>query len=401
MVLAVGDISYKKHAKEVLQHYFKAHSIPHVFIEEVPKNIDLKDSHPSWWKLLAHSILPNIDFIICWDLDLLPSTATVNVISDFNMNRLCMAVDSTKRNFPEEEICKMMPNFRYNGGLIGIPKSMQGFTKFVFESNAPGELPSYEQYYLNECIAVNKIPLYELPSDFNVFYGHPHFNEARLQHYTGSEEAKSFITSHYERYFGIQTSTESVAEPSYKKYDTRINMISDLVPEGAAICEMGVFKGDMAKFVDRLINPSLFVLIDFFTGITGSGDQDGNNFEYVDLEQSYNQLRKYFEKNPNIKILKNDTVSGLAQFPDESFDMIYIDADHSYEGCKRDLEASYKKLKKGGYLMGHDYEMNMKKAKTTYSFGVKKAVDEFCKNYNETICAKGYDGCVSYAIRKT
>ena len=96
MVLAVGDISYKKHAKEVLQHYFKAHSIPHVFIEEVPKNIDLKDSHPSWWKLLAHSILPNIDFIICWDLDLLPSTATVNVISDFNMNRLCMAVDSQR-----------------------------------------------------------------------------------------------------------------------------------------------------------------------------------------------------------------------------------------------------------------------------------------------------------------
>jgi hypothetical protein len=398
MVLAVGDIDYKKNAKEVLEDYFNKNSIPYVFIEEAPKNLDLKGAHPSWWKLLAHSIIPNKDFIICWDLDLLPSSATINVISDFNMNMLCMAVDSTKRNFPDSAVCQQLPNFKYNGGLIGIPKSMQGFTKFVFDSNAPGTLPSYEQYYLNECIAVNKIPMHELPSDFNVFYGHPHFEVARLQHYTGSEEAKLFISQHYNNYFGIKTPT---VEPSYKKYDTRINMISDLVPEGAAICEMGVFKGDMAKFVDKLINPSLFVLIDFFTGITGSGDQDGNNFEYVDLEQSYNQLRKYFEKNPNIKILQNDTVSGLAQFPNESFDMIYIDADHSYEGCKRDLEASYKKLKKGGYLMGHDYEMNMNKAKKSYFFGVKKAVDEFCKNYSETICAKGYDGCVSYAIRKT
>jgi hypothetical protein len=79
--------------------------------------------------------------------------------------------------------------------------------------------------------------------------------------------------------------------------------------------------------------------------------------------------------------------------------MIYIDGDHSYEGCKKDLEIAYKKCKSGGYIMGHDYEMNMKKATREYFFGVKRAVDEFCQVYKQSICAKGLDGCVSYAIR--
>ncbi len=48
--------------------------------------------------------------------------------------------------------------------------------------------------------------------------------------------------------------------------------------------------------------------------------------------------------------------------------------------------------------MGHDYEMNMKKAKQVWEFGVKQAVDEFCAEKGLKISAKGMDGCVSYAI---
>jgi hypothetical protein len=49
--------------------------------------------------------------------------------------------------------------------------------------------------------------------------------------------------------------------------------------------------------------------------------------------------------------------------------------------------------------MGHDYEMNMNKAKKAYDFGVRKAVDEFCCEFSQKIYAKGLDGCVSYAIK--
>uniref|UniRef100_A0A914EIC0 Acyltransferase 3 domain-containing protein n=1 Tax=Acrobeloides nanus TaxID=290746 RepID=A0A914EIC0_9BILA len=50
-------------------------------------------------------------------------------------------------------------------------------------------------------------------------------------------------------------------------------------------------------------------------------------------------------------------------------DIIFIDADHSYEGCKRDLELFYPLLKKHGIMYGDDYTIH----------GVNKAVNEFVK----------------------
>jgi predicted O-methyltransferase YrrM len=81
------------------------------------------------------------------------------------------------------------------------------------------------------------------------------------------------------------------------------------------------------------------------------------------------------------------------------FDVVFIDGDHSYEGCKRDLVVAYSKVKPNGYILGHDYELNMKKAQTAWEFGVRQAVDEFCVQTGQTIKAKGLDGCVSYAIQ--
>lgn len=50
-----------------------------------------------------------------------------------------------------------------------------------------------------------------------------------------------------------------------------------------------------------------------------------------------------------------DSVSAAAKFPDENFDFVYIDAQHEYDSVKRDIEAWYPKVKKGGMLAGHDF----------------------------------------------
>jgi hypothetical protein len=56
----------------------------------------------------------------------------------------------------------------------------------------------------------------------------------------------------------------------------------------------------------------------------------------------------------------------------KSLDFVFIDADHGYEGCLRDLRAWYPKVKPGGIFSGHDYE------NTSYpKFGVTQAVKEF------------------------
>lgn len=69
----------------------------------------------------------------------------------------------------------------------------------------------------------------------------------------------------------------------------------------------------------------------------------------------------------------------------EMADMVFIDADHSYEGCKADIEAWIPNLKAGGILAVHDYRKDeafakpddgRKKPHPMAWPGVDQAVDE-------------------------
>lgn len=181
-------------------------------------------------------------------------------------------------------------------------------------------------------------------------------------------------------------------------YDTRQEMLLACVPKGGIYAEVGVFEGEFAAFLLRALEPSRLYMMDLFQGHCGSGNQDGNFFKMIDLNKSFQDLHQTYAGDERVVIQRGNSRDLLSDLDDNSLDMIYIDGDHGYEGCKSDLELAYKKCKSGGYICGHDYEMNMAKAHTAYVFGVQRAVDEFCLKYGQTIAAKGMDGCVSYAI---
>ena len=84
---------------------------------------------------------------------------------------------------------------------------------------------------------------------------------------------------------------------------------------------------------------------------------------------------------------------------DDKYDIIYIDGDHSYKGVKNDLISAYNKIKDGGFIMGHDYAINLKKTSHIFKFEVKKAVNDFCKEYKQNIIAISLDGYISFAIK--
>ncbi|WIA10859.1 hypothetical protein OEZ85_011025 [Tetradesmus obliquus] len=140
-------------------------------------------------------------------------------------------------------------------------------------------------------------------------------------------------------------------------------------------------------------------LVDLFAGLMFSGDQDGNNGRTLDLAQALPGLIMHFAGDHRVSILQDRSDFFLAAIPDRCLDIVYIDADHSYEAVSRDLDLALRKVRSGGYVCGHDYEMNMSKACTYYDFGVRRAVDEFCALHGLEICAKGMDGCVSFCIR--
>lgn len=86
--------------------------------------------------------------------------------------------------------------------------------------------------------------------------------------------------------------------------------------------------------------------------------------------QAYNTNKRHIESARAI-VLKMDSLAAAEQMDDESLDFVFIDAEHSYEGCKRDIQAWLPKVKPGGWLCGHDYN------NTQFpQFGVSKAVHD-------------------------
>ncbi len=71
-----------------------------------------------------------------------------------------------------------------------------------------------------------------------------------------------------------------------------------------------------------------------------------------------------------VTILQTDSLSASQTIDDESLDFIFIDADHSYDGVCKDIEAWMPKVKPGGYAFFHDYENP-----NTFT-GVKQAIED-------------------------
>ncbi len=77
---------------------------------------------------------------------------------------------------------------------------------------------------------------------------------------------------------------------------------------------------------------------------------------------------------------KVDSFVAANNFTDKSIDFCFIDANHTYEFVKRDIEAYLPKMKDGGILAGHDWSDE----------GVKKAYLEiFGGNYDQPMKYKG------------
>jgi len=184
-------------------------------------------------------------------------------------------------------------------------------------------------------------------------------------------------------------------------FDNRKDMIKHYCDkmEELHILEIGVFQGDFLEYIEQNIKYDTIEGVDLFYGEVGSGDENGNNMIKCDMSTQFILLNSKYEDNKNVNLYKSHSNTYLAQQPNDKYNVIYIDADHSYDAVKRDIELAYEKIKNGGYIMGHDYELNKDKCFHNWQFGTKRAVDEFCEKYNQSIIAKGMDGCVSFCIQ--
>lgn len=207
-----------------------------------------------------------------------------------------------------------------------------------------------------------------------------------------------------ERLKTMRARLHEMYKSQHKKHDMQIHdcredMLQNIVCEdGWKMAEVGVFLGDFSAYLLSL-GPAELHLIDPFEGQLCSGDRDGNQARTCEGDAAWTYVRGRFEDDPRVYVHRTASPAGLLQFYHGYFDLVYIDGDHTYEAVKRDLRAALSRVKKDGWICGHDYGVNPDKCAFQYSFGVRKAVDEFCELNGLSVSHMANDGYQSYAIR--
>ena len=76
---------------------------------------------------------------------------------------------------------------------------------------------------------------------------------------------------------------------------TREELIAN-VPQGCTVAELGVFSGAFSEKIRSLLKPKKLYLVDIFDEIMGSGDVNGENFSFINLNVSFDQLTRKYAK---------------------------------------------------------------------------------------------------------
>jgi hypothetical protein len=153
--------------------------------------------------------------------------------------------------------------------------------------------------------------------------------------------------------------------------------------------EIGVAEGLFSeKLCIQNKNLKLY-LVDMWAQYPGYED------ESVEIqEKNYKEIKERI-KSFNCHIIKDWSINAAKRFSDNSLDFVFIDANHTYEGCKEDIKAWEKKVKKGGIVSGHDYKKEL-------NYGVIEAVDEWVKKNNiSPLFLFTKDRCVTWFYIKT
>jgi predicted O-methyltransferase YrrM len=135
-------------------------------------------------------------------------------------------------------------------------------------------------------------------------------------------------------------------------------VLLEQLPQGGKVAEVGTSQGVFAREILRIMQPSELHVIDHII---------------------HDRVREFAAESGSIgrvHVHHKDSVSALEAFADGYFDMIYIDAQHAYEGVRRDAETARLKVATDGLLVFNDY--------TPWSYvemepyGVVAAVNELC-----------------------
>jgi len=139
--------------------------------------------------------------------------------------------------------------------------------------------------------------------------------------------------------------------------------------------EIGVFLGEYSEVIAKS-GLKLFSIDPW-----GIYDDFGNPSEIKKINRQYETAKKRLSPYPNATIVRKTSMDALADFPDNSLDFVYIDANHHFRYIAEDIYEWSRKVRQGGIICGHDY------APFTHRYvgggcQVKEVIDAFAKAYD-------------------
>jgi hypothetical protein len=153
------------------------------------------------------------------------------------------------------------------------------------------------------------------------------------------------------------------------------------LPKDAVCAEIGTWRGDFAATILDDRRPRRLYLVDpweyrtqpgYERAIYGGRQNNGQQMMDATYERVLARFRGPIDAGL-VVVRRSRSLDAATAFEDESLDWVYIDADHSYEGVKNDLDAYFRTVKPGGFIAGDDYGQ----VGSWFEDGVTRAVDEF------------------------
>lgn len=142
------------------------------------------------------------------------------------------------------------------------------------------------------------------------------------------------------------------------------------------VLEVGVWKGRSSHAIlSAMLEGSKPIDSKYFAIDNWSKESDESN---AIAKQEFQKVCKEFDDRIGIEMYDHQSLKVLPNFPDDYFDFVFLDGDHSYENVIEELKAVYPKVKRGGYILGHDYRIAV-------ADRVVKAVNEFFGSGNFSV----------------
>lgn len=181
-----------------------------------------------------------------------------------------------------------------------------------------------------------------------------------------------------------------------KTYYNRVEYLSKLCT-GKDCVEVGVNRGKYAAFIAS-VRPKSLCLIDIWDS-SGDGFAMRSAYSLKHQREAYRKVVSAMKPYDFVTIMKAWSAEAANKFKDNSLDFVYIDADHSYDACQKDMNAWWPKIKKGGWMCGHDYE-NLPEKQNETVVEVKEAVDDWLKHKKLKLGLVTLEPSPSWGIQK-